>query len=55
VVFGVPRGAALLHPLIESLKLAGVEPRGYLREATLRGVRNPGTVALARDLKSSES
>ena len=34
---------------------AGVEPRGYLREATLRAVRNPGTVTLARDFKSSES
>jgi hypothetical protein len=27
------------------------EPRGYLREAALRAVRNPGTVTLARDLK----
>ena len=49
------RVAALFHSLIESAKLAGVEPRGYLREATLRAVRNPGTVTLARDLKSSES
>ena len=47
--------AALLYSLIESAKLCGVEPRGYLREATLRAVRNPGTVALARDLKSPES
>ena len=39
---------------IESAKLAGVEPRGYLREATLRAVRNPGTITLARDFKSSE-
>jgi hypothetical protein len=29
----------------------GVEPRGYLREATLRAVRNQGTVTLARDVK----
>ena len=36
-------------------RLCGVEPRGYLREATLRAVRNPGTVTLARDLESSES
>ncbi len=43
------------HSLIESAKLAGVEPRVYLREATLRAVRNPGTVTLVRDLKSSES
>jgi hypothetical protein len=27
----------------------------YLREATLRAVRSPGTVTLARDLNSSES
>ena len=36
------RVAALFYALIESAKLAGVEPRGYLREATLRAVRNPG-------------
>ena len=54
MVFGVPRVAALLYSLIESAKLAGVEPRAYLREATLRAVRNPGTVTLARDFKSSE-
>ena len=45
------RVAALFYSLIESAKLAGVEPRTYLREATLRAVRNPGTVTLARDLK----
>ena len=39
---------------IESAKLAGLEPRAYLREATMRPVRNPGTVTLARDLKSAE-
>ena len=49
------RVAALFYSLIESAKLAGVEPRGYLREATLRAVRNPGTATLPRDLKSSES
>jgi hypothetical protein len=49
------RVAALFYSLIESAKLAGVEPRAYLRKATLRAVRNPGTVTLARDLKSSES
>ena len=38
-----------------SAKLCGVEPRAYLREATLRAVRNPGTATLARDLKSPES
>jgi hypothetical protein len=50
-----PGVAALPYSLIESAKLAGVEPRGYLREATLKAVRNPGTVTLARDFKSSES
>ena len=49
------RVAALFRSLIETAKLAGVEPRGYLREATLRAVWNPGTVTLARDFKSSES
>ena len=43
------------NSLIESAKLAGVELRAYLREATLRAVRNPGTVTLARDLKSPEA
>ncbi len=49
------RTAALFYSLIESAKLCGVEPRAYLREATLRAVRNPGTATLARDLKSQES
>ncbi len=49
------RTAALFYSLIESAKLCGVELRAYLREATLRAVRNPGTVTLARELKSSES
>ncbi len=31
------------------------EPRVYLREATLRAVRNPGIVTLARDLKSQKA
>jgi hypothetical protein len=52
---GVRGVAALFYSLIESAKFAGVEPRAYPREATLRAVRNPGTVALARDFKSSES
>jgi transposase len=46
--------AALFYSLIESAKLCGVEPRDYLREATLRAVRNPGAATLARDLKSTE-
>ena len=27
----------------------------YLKEATLRAVRNPGTITLARDLKTPEA
>jgi transposase len=49
------RVAALFYSLIESAKLCRVEPRAYLREATLRAVRNPGTATLARDLKSPKS
>ena len=49
------RVAALFYSLIESATLVGVEPRAYLREATLRAVQNPGTVTLARDLKSPEA
>ena len=49
------RVAALFYSLIESAKLCGVELRAYLREATLRAVRNPGTATLARDFKSPES
>ena len=41
----------LFYSLIESAKLCRIEPRAYLREATLRAVQNPGTVTLARDLK----
>ena len=46
---------ALFYSPIESAKLAGVEPRAYPREASLRAVQDPRTVPLARDLKSSES
>ena len=49
------RTAALFYSLIESAKLCRVEPRTYLQEATLRAVRDPGTVTLAHDLKLSES
>ena len=45
------RVAALLYSLIESAKLAGVEPRAYLGEAARQAIRNPGTVTLARDFK----
>ncbi len=43
--------AALVYSLIESAKLAGVEPRAYLAKAARRAIRNPGTVTLPRDLK----
>jgi transposase len=46
------RVAAVFYSLIESTRLCGVEPRAYLREATLRAVRNLGTATLARDLAS---
>ena len=45
------RLATLLYSLIESAKLAGVEPRAYLGEAARQAIRNPGTVTLARDFK----
>jgi transposase len=45
------RVAALFYSLIESAKLAGVDPRAYLGQAVRRAIRNPGTVTLARDLK----
>jgi hypothetical protein len=49
------RVAALFYSLIGSARLAGVEPRAYLREASLRAVRNRGTASLPREIKSSES
>jgi transposase len=45
------RVAALFYSLIESAKLCGVEPRGYLGEATRRAIRDAGTVTLPRDLR----
>ena len=39
----------------DSNLLAGVERRAYLAEAARRAIRNPGTVTLARDLKSPEA
>ena len=47
--------AALFYSLIESEMLCGVEPRAHLGEATLWAVRNPGTVSLARDVKTPEA
>jgi len=45
--------AALFYSLVESAKLAGVEPAAYLAEATRRAIASPGTVSLPRDLDSS--
>jgi transposase len=45
--------AALFYSLVESAKLAGLEPAGYLAEATRRAIANPGTVTLPRDLATA--
>src|SRR3989442_15815225 len=47
------RVAALFYTLMESAKLVGVEPAGYLAEATRRAIANPGTVTLPRNLATS--
>ena len=49
------RVAAVFYSLIESAKLAGVVPRAYLGQAARWAMRNPGTITLARDLKSPEA
>ena len=41
------------YTLLESAKLAGVEPAAYLAEATRRAIAPPGTVTLPRDLHSA--
>ena len=38
------RVAASFYSLIESAKMAGAEPAAYLREATHRSLREPGTM-----------
>lgn len=42
--------AAILYSLCETAKLAGVEPRAYLLEATRRALAAPGAVTLPQDL-----
>jgi hypothetical protein len=42
--------AALFYSLLESAKLAGLEPAAYLAEATRRAIASPGAVTLPRDL-----
>jgi hypothetical protein len=49
-LYGQIAGNTFYSP-IESAKLAGVEPRAYLGDATRRAIRSPGAVTLARDLK----
>jgi transposase len=44
--------AALFYSLCETAKLAGVEPRSYLLEATQAALRKPGTVTLPHDLRN---
>ena len=47
------RVAALCYTLLESAKLAGVEPAAYLAEATRRAIARPGTVTFPRDLRAA--
>jgi transposase len=49
------RVAAVFYSLLESAKLAGLEPAAYLAEATRRAIANPGTVTLPRDLAAEQS
>ncbi len=44
------RVAALFYTLLESAKVAGVDPAAYLAEVTRRAIASPGTVTLPRDL-----
>jgi len=42
--------AALFYSMIETAKLAGIDPATYLRTAALRAIATPGTVTLPADL-----
>jgi transposase len=42
--------AALFYSLLESAKLAGIEPAAYLAAATRKAIENPGTVTLPSQL-----
>jgi transposase len=44
--------AALFYTLIETAKLAGVEPSRYLAEATRRALERPGTATLPHQLRA---
>jgi transposase len=45
--------AALFYSLLESAKLAEIEPAAYLAEATRRALARPGTVTLPSDLATA--
>ncbi|MCJ7440871.1 MAG: transposase [Thermoanaerobaculaceae bacterium] len=45
--------AALCYSLLESAKLAGVDPAAYLAETTRRAIANPGAVTLPHDLATA--
>lgn len=44
--------AALMYTLMETAKLAGVDPAAYLREATRRAIANPGAVTMPDTMRS---
>ena len=44
--------AAILYSLLESARLAGVNPESYVLEAARRAIRSPGAVTLPHDLVS---
>jgi len=54
-ISGKVPGPRPLFLVMESARLADAEPRAYLREATLRTVRNPGSITLAGELKQPDS
>jgi len=45
--------AALFYSLLESAKLAGVDPAAYLAEATRRAIADPGTATLPHHLATA--
>src|SRR5262249_4326606 len=47
--------AALMYSLIESAKLAGVEPKAYLLRAVRAAIAAPGAVTLPCDLLAPEA
>ena len=42
--------AAIIYSLVESAKLAGINPEKYIKKALVRAIREPGTVTLPKDL-----